>query len=162
MITASSQIFPFNVILHVDSVLDTLDIGGSVFQRPLDVSDPDQSIGVFPMTWEPNEDSYEVGSKLHGAPTLNVYNLGVQAFNKDTDRLRGLSIHAHMAGLVRNTLASSPLLVNNLRGLTVSTGATKETLHRIKIRGQRFLENSMEGSHYFLSSLDLSIETESR
>jgi hypothetical protein len=91
---------------------------------------------------------------------LDTYNIGVQGFVKDMDRERGLAVSSHMAEMLRTMLYDDEPLRVGLSLLQATVlGVTKRTA-RWKVGSQRYLSNEVDGSHIYLSTLELWLETE--
>lgn len=154
--------FPYNAVNAIAESADALDEDLFVTQRPLRSSDPIQSVGVFGMMWTPDEESYEMRGLPGGVhqPTLTSYLLGIQAFVKDTDEVRGAVDHGTLSRMVRTMLVMDPALRVSLRALSVTTSGYTERTQRFGVRTQRYLSNELEGSWLYLSTIEFWIETE--
>lgn len=161
MIEASDAVFPNNAVLVLAENLQRIDSDLFVARRPLRKTDPNQSIGVYATSWNPNEDSYEfLGVPTAHQPTLNNYLIGIEAYVKDADEERGLSAHSVLSTSVRAMLYRDPVLLVTLRSLVASTADSKERLQRFGIRTQRYSSNELQGSFLYLSVLEIWLETE--
>jgi hypothetical protein len=162
VITADSLVWPYNAVEAIAERATTLDEHLFVTQRPLRSSDPLQSVGVFGMQWEPDESSFEMRGLPGGVhqPTLTSYLLGIQAFVKDTDEVRGAAVHGTLSRMVRTMLVTDPALRVSLRALSVTTSGYTERTQRFGVRTQRYLSNEIEGSWLYLSTIEFWIETE--
>jgi hypothetical protein len=163
MIVADDSVFPNNAVVVLSTRFKSLDPDLSVFPRPLRPTDPNQSIGVFGQLWTPQEESMEFRGNPNphaGTPTNENYSIGVQAFVKDMDSERGLAVSSHMAEMVRTMLYDDEPLRVGLSVLKATVlGVTKRTA-RWRIGSQRYLSNEVNGSHIYLSTLELWLETE--
>jgi hypothetical protein len=134
-----------------------------IYKRPLRPSDAFQSIGIAPVTWMPDENSYEIkGGPMPGPsePTLQRYQINVQAFVRDADETHGLAVHSVLSGTVRSILyRDTPLRVGLGALVTVLSGVT-ERYKRHGIRLQRYLADEVEGNWVYLSTVEFWIETE--
>lgn len=163
MITNSTLVFPNNIVAVVAARMQAIDADLMVVNRPLRVTDDIQSIGVYGVAWNPEDDSYEMlGNTNPGPnePTLQQYLVTVQALIKDGDELRGLGVHSVLSSLIRATLYRDTTLRVGLAGLSVTIGSVTESARRWGIRDQRFLSNELSGSWLYLSNLTFWLETE--
>lgn len=164
MIAPDEAVFPNNVVILLETAFQGIDPDLSVFKRPLRPTDPVQSIGIVAQLWDPDEESVEMRGMFSpgpSQPTLQRYLLGVQAFVKDGDEVRGLAAHSVLSNRVRGVLYRGEGLRLALQGLsaTDSSGAT-ERLQRWGIRTQRYFANEIESEWLYLSTLEFWIETE--
>jgi hypothetical protein len=154
-------VFPYNAVGAIAEHAQLLDPDLFVTQRPLRSSDPIQSVGVFGQQWEPDEQSFEMrGVPGIHMPTISGYLLGIQAFVKDTDEVRGAADHGALSRMVRTMLVMDPALRVSLRALSVTTSDYTERTQRFGVRTQRYLSNELEGSWLYLSTIEYWIETE--
>jgi hypothetical protein len=160
MITADESVFPNNVVELLEISFQGIDPDLTVLKRPLRPSDPNQCIGVFPALWQPEEDSLEMGHSAPHEPTLAQYQIGIQAFVKDGDEIRGLAIHSILSKRVRGVLYRDQALRVALQSLYVSDGVSTESLRRWGVRTQRYMNNDIDGKFVYVSTLDYWIETE--
>lgn len=161
MITASTPVFPNNVVEKIAERMDLIDADLHVVKRPIRNTDPQQSVGVYGQLWAPNDQSLEMRGYSPAEPTLQQYSLSVQAFVRDGDEENGLAVHSVLSSLVRSVLYRDDTLRIALQGLSVThvTGV-RESLKRWGIRTQRYFNNDIEGQWLYLSTLDFWMETE--
>lgn len=162
--------FPNNVVKMVHDFI--VERGGSsdpeglhVFMRPLRKTDPKLSVGVFASLWFPDEQSYEIGGATLGGmrqePTLQQYVMSIQGLVVDGDEERGLAKSSAMAKMLRDMFLRDPHVGVALSGLSiVGADGLTERVKRRWIRTQRYISNEVQGSWTYLSSLELTIETE--
>lgn len=170
MIQDTDSVFPSNVIYCLTQVLPGIDERLTVLGRPLRSTDPNFSIGIFATLWQPDEQSYEMGSALLGQPqptapaepTLSSYTLGIQCLVKDGDEQRGLNINSILAKRIRSVLYRNEPLRVALGSLSVTDGDSVERMRRWGMRNQRYMNNDIEGTFVYISTLDYWIETEMR
>lgn len=165
MIEASDAVFPNNAVKVVSERFKLLDPAGDVqvFRRPLEVSDPVQSIGVFPTLWTPTQDSVEMrGSSSPGPqePTIQRYTLTIQAFVKDADEERGLSAHSVLSKYILAMLYRDEPLRLGLAQLSYSMLGVTEKTRRWGISTQRFVNNELDAEWLYLSTVECWLETE--
>lgn len=167
--------FPYNVInaLAVGLKFIDPDIGQPgdsnyvegirVFKRPLQISDDTEAIGLFPLTWEPDEKSYEMMGR-RSEPTLQNYSIGIQGMIIDSDEERGIALHSVLSSRIRHQLQRDSALGQALPQLKVtlapSSGNTTEKLAQWRVNRQQFLNSELSGRFIFLSTLELGITTE--
>jgi hypothetical protein len=160
MISEDDSIFPNNVVELCAIAFQVIDTDLQIFKRPLRPTDPVQAIGVFSSLWEPEEDSFEMGHQTPGEPTLSRYQIGAQGLVKDSDEVRGLATHSVLSKRMRGVLYGYQPLRVALAQLSVTLDGSTERLTRWGIRTQRYMNNDVEGSFVYLSTLDYWIETE--
>lgn len=164
------NVFPNNVVALMAPRLKTLDTDLSVFKRMLRDGDPTQSLGIFPLTWQPDELTYEMdggltllGQKRAAAqPTVGIYTIGIQSFVMDTDEEQGIGVHNVLAKMIRTLLYYDTPLAVGLRALSVSMYGSTERFQRMKVGVQRYLTNEIDGVFHYVSSLECTVETETR
>lgn len=161
MIEPSLEVFPNNIIKILSDSAQSLDSDLSIFRRPLRTSDPNQSIGIFPGQWVPEERSQEMGRFNPGEPTLQQYIVGIQAFVKDGDEEKGLARHSALSYAVRSMLYRGAAVRVGFQSLSYTSNGVTERLRRWGIRSQRFLSNELSGSWLYLSTLEVWAETDS-
>lgn len=158
--------FPQNAILAladrlkvgIPDISDLDPTGKAVFTRPLRPSDPAVSAGVFALDWRPDE--YEIMGRPNGDPTVSTYQIAIQILVKHTDEQEGLSLHSETAKAVRSMLYRDAVLRVALTSLTESSlGATERAL-KWGVGQQRFANNEMNGTFLFLTTTELSLQTE--
>lgn len=158
MITPDVLDFPNNVISLITTRIPTyVDPDITVLLRPLHPTDPSQSVGVFPSTKAPDQESIEIASV---EPTLKRYNLIVQAFVVDTNEEDCISVHSILSQrLWRMLYRDSPLRMG-LTVLNVTADNMTERFQRHGITVQRYLSNEIKGSYLQTSWLEYWFETE--
>ncbi len=162
-ISNTTVVFPNNAVDLIDTRAQLLDADLFCIKRPLRESDPNQSVGVFPSYWTPDEDSYEmrgIPSPGRSEPTLSQYLIMVQAFVKDMDEERGLATHSVLSKMIRSMLYRDAPLRVGLAALTVTMNGSTEKTKRWGIRTQRYFSNELSGSWLYLSTLEFWLETE--
>lgn len=156
--------FPANIVkLITDRVKPVIDEDLAVFKRPLRNSDPNQSVGAFPVIWTPDMESLEMRGgpfPRSSEPTLQQYTINIQAFIKDTDEQRGLNVHSILAKRVRTMLYRDDPIRVGLASLSSASGGSTERAKRWGVRTQRFISDEIEGSWLYLSTLEFWLETE--
>lgn len=162
MIETDDTVFPNNAVTLVKARMQLLDADLFVIGRPLRDSDLPQSIGVYPIMWQPREDSYEMrgGPVGRSEPTLQRYLIVVQAFVKNMNQEEGISTHAVLSKLVRTVLYRDEPLRVALGSLSWTNGSCIERTQRWGISQQRYVSNEIRGEWLYLSSLEFWLETE--
>lgn len=160
MLTADLPVFPNNIVETVLPFFQGIDVDLTVLKRPLRPSDPNQSVGIFASRWEPEDDSMEIGHIFPGEPTLQRYQIGVQALVKDGDEVRGLAIHSVLSMRIRSVLYRNADLRVGLQALYVTDGFSTERARRWGVRNQRYMNNDIDGKFVYVSTLDFWLETE--
>lgn len=172
MIDASTPVFPNNVLdllftrFSTAGVIDPepdLNLRVAIYKRSLRPTDAIQSVGIFPMNWNPDEESFEIRGGLPGPsfPTLGRYWIGVQGFVKDADEANGLAVHSVLSSLIKQILYHDVPLRVGLGALQVSlSGGRVESFKRSGVRIQRYLSNEIAGSFVYLTTTEFWIETE--
>lgn len=165
MIDPTIEVFPNNVCSLLVARIKTIDPDLRIFQRALRDSDGTQSVGVYPITWTPDETSFEMNgqpptTQAAGEPTLQRYIIGVQAFVQDSNEEQGIRVHSILAKQIRSLLYRDPILAVGLSTLSVVMNGSTERIQRRGIQVQRFLANDVQGVFMFLSSCEYYVETE--
>ena len=172
MIDESLPVFPNNVAETIrvrfempgvidDEVDPTQRI--TILKRPLRPTDPNQSVGLIPVNWVPNQESLEIrGLPSPGPqePTLQQYMLHVQAFVRDPEEMRGLAVHSVLTSRIRAVLYRDVPLRVGLAALAVNLVGATEQLKRWGFLQTRYLSNEVNGNWLYLSTTELWIETE--
>lgn len=159
-IAVDLNVFPFNALTLIVGAMEDIDSSVTVVERPLRSSDPNMTIGVFPVLWQPMQSSLEIGHMHHNEPTVQEYVLSVQGFVKHGDKDIGLATSTQLARLIRMTLYRSLPLRVALEALSVNDGISQERYLKATIRNQQFMNNQIKTQFAFLSVLDLLLETE--
>lgn len=158
MLSSGDTLFPNNVIALIVARIPTyIDSDIQVFRRPLRASDAQQCVGVFPLTWVPDDQSIEIQSV---EPTLQRYPIVIQGLIKDTDEDTGISVHSILAKRLRTMFYRDPALNAGLTGLSCVLDNSIERMQRRGTTQQRYLSNEVQGTFMFTSWLEAWIETE--
>lgn len=161
MIEADSTAFPGNVIAKIQPRIQALDAELFVVPRPLQPTDPQQSVGIMPVQWGPREGSQEMGRLHPGEPTLQRYDYVIQCLIKHTDQVSGPAVISALSSMVRRMLYRDGPLALDLSSLTSSALGSTERTRRWGVTNQRFLSNEVSGNWVFVSTLEFWVETES-
>lgn len=157
-IVAADSVFPANAIaLIVARIPAAVDADLEILRRPLKPTDPPQSVGVFPMTFVPNDPSIEIQSLQ---PTLNRYNIVIQSLVKEYNEAAGITIDSILSARLRSMFYRDGPLHVGLTALSVSVNNSVERMQRRGITTQRFLSNEVRGVFAFTSWIEAWLETE--
>lgn len=163
MIDFTAAIFPNNAIALIAARMELIDesLPVNVEQRPLRLSDPNFSVGIYPTGWTPVPDSYEMrGVDFARDATVQDYGVVVQCMIKDADEERGLASHSVFSETVRTILATDAPLRSQLGGLTATLDDSTKILKRWWIRSGRYISGTLNGNNLYLASNDLILEVE--
>jgi hypothetical protein len=162
----TTDCFPSNVVQLIVARMKQKWPNTGIFPRPLRHTDKTQSMGVFPVDWSPDGESYEfqqaVMPRPTGFPTIHSYRVTIQAFVKDTDSEKGIRTHAMMSKAIRSMLYFDAPLAVGLRQLSVEMDGVTETIQKRMILGAKYISNEINGTFLFISTLQYSIETENK
>lgn len=147
--------FPVNVVEELKTSLDLLTGVDHVLRRPLRPTDPTGSMGVYPVSWNP--DGYQIGQY---DPAVTRYKIAIQSFVKHGDDEQGVILHSQLAKRVRVMLYRDDELRVRLGSLNTVDGGAIERLQRWGVETQRYLSNEIQGSFLFLSVTEMWVETE--
>jgi hypothetical protein len=154
-IAALDALAALSSITMVDQGIDT---PVTVYGRMLAAGDPDLSIGVFPMGWQPVV-SPGIGS---GEPDIGRYNLGIATMLKSVDRLSGERLSAIFVKRVRTALYRHKPLLDDLRSLSSfddESGLT-ERYQKSGVTSVDYASSQITGGFVFVSQTEFFIETE--
>jgi hypothetical protein len=154
--------FPGNVVTLVNLRLKAL-YGSDllVVSRMLKVTDDSKSVGVFPSTWNPDEESFEIGP-IAPEPTVQIYRIGIQCIAKDFAEENGVAVNSVMSKAVRDMLYRDTPLSVGLAALSVTSGSRTERVQRRGINKTEYLSNQIQGQFLYLSTVELWFETETK
>lgn len=147
--------FPANVVAELEVSLDALVDVDHVLKRPLRPTDPNGSIGIYPVTWSPEE--YQIGQY---DPAVTKYLIAIQSLVKHGDEELGIALHSRLAKQVRVMLYRDDELRVRLGALSTEESGVIERTQRWGVRTQRYLNNELQGSFLYLAITELWIETE--
>lgn len=158
MLDGDEAVFP-NVIvdLFFDRIPQTLPVQ-AVFKRPMRASDLDQSIFVYSSNWRPDSNTYEIGG--HG-PSVEKYEIGMQALIKDTDRDRGANRLGVLSELLRTFVYSDEELRLGLGQLSTSFGGkTKKVQKTVVTKQNYFVATPKSRQFLYLSEMTLTVDVQ--
>lgn len=167
MLTGEEIVFPNNIVALLQTRFSLVDGDFHVVPRPLRISDPDESIGIFAAMWSPDPESYEIRKVLGSGgpgpsePSISRYVVSLQSFVKDMDEQRGLARHSVMSTIVRSILYRDEPLRVALSQLNTQVVGVRERTLRWGVTTQRFLNNELGDNDWlFLSTLEFWLDTE--
>lgn len=153
------KLFPENVVDVIHDEVKALDASLTALRRPLRPSDPNYSVGIFGMDWEPVD--FEIGGPRD--PALSRYQVGIQSLVKHATEEDGQALHTNIAHRVRIMLYRSGALRVRLMSTKVDfAGGIVERVTRWGISSQRFRSNEISGQFVYLAVTNVWIETETR
>lgn len=151
MIVADPNIFPNNIVQLVALRLPAVvDAELTILKRALRPADPNQSVGVYPNTWGPDSESFEMSPQMKNIPTMQDYRVFVQSFVKHSDEEEAINTHAVLAQRIRAMLYADGLLQLAFADLVYTSSGKTERAMRWGPLAQRFMSNEVQGS--FLQS----------
>lgn len=127
-----------------------------VVPRPLRMQEAPRSIGVYPATWQEDEDSHLIGQS---EAANNRYLMKIQVMTKHLEELIGRALFANDTKLVRVILYRDPELRVRLLSLQEELLESKEMVQKYRVVRQTFDTADLAGSFVFLSTTDLLIES---
>lgn len=150
--------FPMNCVDEIRaSFVQYLDPEVAVIRRPVRITDPNRSVGIFPVNQEPVESSQQIGQM---EPVLSQYLLRVQLLVKHADEEAGRRLYAVDTTSLKVILYRDPGLRMRLAALSHTIMGTTERFKKFTVRSQRFLNNELGTQFVYLSVTDLVVETE--
>ena len=158
-IDPQSAVFPNNVVILAAMTLESLDSTIAVFRRPLRMTDPNLSIGVYAKDWSPVQSSMEIQGIHPGEPLLQNYGLEVCVGIKDTEEERGLAVSSIVSSRARAMLVRNPSLQVVLRQLQVVDLGMRETVQKWGVSRQEFVSAEYQRTFYYLSMISLFVQT---
>lgn len=161
MITADDTVFPNNIVKLITlRVPVAIDNELTILSRSLRHTDPNQSIGVYPDTWGPDSDSFEMDPQMRNIPTLQNYRVFVQSFVKHADEEEAINTHAVMAERIRSMLYRDALLQQGFSELAHLSSGKQERALRWGPQAQRFMSNEVQGTFLQSSIMEFWLQTE--
>lgn len=164
-IDADTPAFPNNIVDILEYRISQIDADLTVVKRRLRTTDGNQTVGLVPTLWTPEQDSYEMLGPMDVArhrPTLVQYGISIQSYVKHADEVTGSRQHSVLASKLRSMLFTDDALRVGLLELSVADGARTERTKKWGIRRVQFLSNELNGSFLYMSILDSFYETETK
>jgi hypothetical protein len=153
-------LFPYNAVTLLAARFQMIDTDLFVCKRKLYTTDPAQAIGVSAALWSPDPQSYQMRGTLSTEPSIQRYEINVQALVKDTDEENGIAVSSKLSKIVRGIILTDVPLRDSLRSLSSTLyGVTERTL-RWSIPAQRYLSQELSGQFVYLSTIQVQLETE--
>lgn len=150
--------FPMVVVDVLHDRFKELLTDRDILDRPLRVNDPNRCVGLYPVDWNPELDSFEMPGV---EPTLGRYTYRVQNLVKHSNEEEGRVVYAKDSKIVRAILYRDQELRLRLHGIAETTLGFVERFKRMGVRQQRFLNNELQGQFIFLATTEVWLETES-
>ena len=151
----------------VDAIAEALEslmgAGYTVQTEPLDVLSLDKYIAVFPMSWEPDGESVEIGSSQNnkqGEPTINYYHLRVQNLTIHGDIQVAYTQFTNDQRKIRAILYRDTTLGVALRSMQENYLGSRESFKRMTVSRQNTLPGRQRGAMYFMCETDIIITTD--
>lgn len=168
MLDPNELCFPNNIVNLLGEKFRAIDPDTKIVYRPIRDTDDSQTIAVFPVAWQPQQQSKEfLGRKAE--PTFQRYVILSQAYIADMDEQRGIRKHSLLSAKVRHTLYRDAALALVLPEAEViyQTGdpnrpTVREFVHDWDIVGQDYQnqKNPSTNKFIFLSTTEMYVETE--
>lgn len=130
----------------------------AAFKRPMRSSDLDQSFFVYSSNWRPDANSYEIGFR---GPTIERYEIGIQALIKDLDRDRGANRLGVLSELIRTFVYSDHSLRLGLDQLSTSFGGMVKKVQKLTVTKQNYFVASPKSRQFlYLSEMTLTVDVQ--
>lgn len=147
-------------LLESEIVAQTFPGVTGVFTRALNQTDPNGSIGLECIAWDPDETSIEMHGQGDEEPTFQIYSFRIQCLNKHGTKETGLEIHRQLAKSIRLMLYRDATLQIGLRALVITLDRT-ERFRTLKVKSQKFASTEMgTNTLVFLSGTEFTVITE--
>jgi len=160
--------FPYNVIgVLRDSLQELaphsdprLKDGLRIHLRPLNQGDSGDSIGIYPVLYDPLEESTEMRGRIAAEPTRVNYPIEIEALVVDGDEWAGIRAHSLLAAMIRNEINRSEYLEANLPPLVTEIRGVRERYSGHRVSGQSFISTRPESMFSFMSVTTVIVTTE--
>lgn len=157
----TEAVFPNNVVILMADRYEEIDDTLTVLRRPLRISDPNFTLGVFSTTWTPEQNTGQImGVDFSREFMLEQYIIRTQILVRNSDEEDGLTQQSVLAELVRSILVDDIAFRQQLGGLTATITNTTKRLQRWWTRNGTYLSGEVKGQNLYLSTLDTMIEVE--
>ncbi|AMS02314.1 hypothetical protein SEA_GOURDTHYMES_21 [Gordonia phage GourdThymes] len=149
--------FPYNAIEALENGTRAyIDPTLTFERRRLLVTDPNDTVGIVPISWNPA--AGEIGRV---ESSIQLYTIYIQTLIVDPDEARGLQTHSYFAKRMREMLVRNPVLRVALGKLeTVDPAGVKEKTSNVTVGEQVFHNQETDGNWRYLSTLELRLETQ--
>lgn len=165
--------FPYNVCLELESALQMLAPhsnpltlegrdGVRIYQRALGDADSTETIGIYPVFWNPDRDSIEMRGKVAATePTFQRYPIEIESMVRDQDEIRGIEVHSYLAALIKQTLFRSEYLETVMPTLQTSLNGSIERVARWGVENQTYAPLGLRGILFsFVATTTFYVDTE--
>lgn len=160
--------FPYNVIAELEIVLQELfphtnedaRNGVRIYRRPLNNGDSDGSIGLYPVVWNPDEDSTEMRGRVPMLPTMQRYPIVIDSLVTDPDEWSGIRAHSYFAQLIRHELFNSEHLEAVLPGMSTTLRGSVEMCSRYGVESQTYMHTSTDSMFTFMARTTFFVDTQ--
>lgn len=133
----------------------------TIAMRPLRPNDPNRSIGIFAVDWQPRQETMEMGGPgSPEEPLLQRYNIRVQNLVKHSNEAEGRAMFADDAKTIRAILYRDMDLRVRLLAIQETDLGSLERVKKYGVRQQRYLNNDVRGTMLYLTATELWFETE--
>lgn len=149
--------FPYNAIAVIENATRlTIDQSLNFERRRLTIVDPNDTVGIVPISWNPL--AGELGKE---ESSIQLYTLYIQTLIVDPEESRGLQTHSYFAKRMREMLVRyGPLRVALGSLQTVDQFGVKERSLKFTVGEQVFHNQETDGNWRYLSTLELRLETQ--
>lgn len=151
--------FPYNAIALIEnSTRMQIDADINFERRRLIATDPNDTVGIAPVSWNP-----VAGEMGRLESTIQLYTLYIQTLIVDPDEARGLQTHSFFAKRMREMLVRYQPLHVALGSLkTIDPNGVQEEATKASVGEQVFHNQESDGNWRYLSTLELRLETQIR
>lgn len=153
---ADDGVFPGEVTEVLKEYVAKLGKVNQTFGRPLRPEDANCSAGVFCLDWRPLD--MQIGANF---PILAAYDFEIQYLVKHVQQEQAIREHSHGSKNIRAMLYRDSELRVRLGQLTETTFGVVERFQKIDVTRQAFSGNEWNSNFLYLSSVNVTIETES-
>jgi len=160
--------FPYNVINELVTALQELaphsdprlQDGLRIHRRSLNNGDSGDSIGIYPVLYDPIEESVEMRGRVAAEPTRVTYPIEIESLVVDADEWAGIRAHSLLAAMIRNEIHRSELLEARLPQLVTEVRGVVERYSGHRVSGQTFISSRPESMFSFMSVTTVIVTTE--
>lgn len=125
------------------------------FRRPLTAVDPNGSIGLFYVAWEPVDE--EIGQ---WEPSIQRYNFAAQVIVKHADEAAARILHGNISKSMRDALYRDASLRVSFGQLSIAGEDAIERFLRFGITRQSSANNQDAGSFIYLGQTEFYVDTQ--
>jgi hypothetical protein len=156
------DLFPMGFIEPIlDALNRNLNYDGeyTIVGRPLNPTDPNRTIGVFPATWVANPDEKLIGMG-NREPYESVYNLAIHNLIIHGDAIEGRRVYSIDSKAIRAILYRDEQFHVTLGGLTETFMGSVERVKKYDVLRQEFMVGRTGIGFTFLCKTEFIITTE--